>query len=288
MRFLLIALLLLAAPVAAQPTEFGFGTDYHARIAVGDVPLTEATEADGLLNTVEYLRFAHDGNQSTLTIPTGYVQSGCTCNAFSTSEEIITVGNTVEAGEYVFWVLRQAPAGTAFAVDLPLLAIHDGSAQVNLYAPAGKDVTSAFGANELACTTGTCTIYTFTGDLTGFWASVHPSVAAPAAPVVPDEGFGVLELVLGLLIGAGVWFFLVQKGMVQARTRKQVVAKAAHEEVAATESKEILGARKRVLMAGLKELEMAKMKSEVDDATYDKLKAELKREAVTTMRALES
>lgn len=288
MRFLLLALLLLAAPVAAQPTEFGFSTDYHARVAVGDVPLTEATEPEGQVNTLEYLRFAHDGNESLLTVPTGYVNSGCTCASFSTNGDTITVGNTVEAGDYVFWVLRQAPVATTFGVDLPLLAIHDGSAQVNLYVPTGNDVTSAFASNELVCTTGACTIHTFTGDLTGFWASVHPAVTAPAAPVVQEDGFGILELVLGLLIGAGVWFLLVQKGFVQARTRKQVVAKAAHEEVAATESKDVLTARKRILMAGLKELELAKMKSEVDDATYDALKAELKREAVTTMRALES
>lgn len=287
MRFWL--LLLLLAPTAAAQGEFDFSTDYHARIAVGDVPLTDNVEPAGI-NVVEYLAFTHDGNSTTLTVPAAEAR-GCTCTAFSSQDGTITVGNNVEAGDYVFWIRNTQPEATTFSADLLWLAGNEASAQINIYAPAGKEVTSNVAMSQLPGVGGDWTIYTATGSsnspLNGFWFTVHPQVET-VAPVVQEDGFGYLELVLGLIAGIVLWFWLVQKGFVQARTRKQVVAKAAHTEVAATESKETLNARKRVLMAGLKELELAKMKSEVDDATYDRLKAELKKEAVTTMRALES
>lgn len=285
MRTLWVLLIaVLVAPVASAQEEFGFATDQYARVAVGDVPLTSAVEADGFLHTVEYLRFDHDGNQTILDLP-GRVDQGCTCSSFSLSADQATVGNNVEAGSYVFWIRNEAPASTAAAVDLAWAT----NGQVVIFHAADQEVTAAMNGNTLACAQDCVGSFTFfDGDLTGFWATIHPAVTTPAPAPVAEDGFGLFELVLGVVIGIAIWFALVQKGFVQARSRKQVVSKAAHEEVAAVESQEMLGARKRILMAGLKELEMAKMKAEVDDATYDALKTELKKEAVTTMRALES
>lgn len=283
--FLLLAALL--APVASAQGEFDFTNDAYARVAVGDVPLTDAVEAEGRLHVIEYVRVEHDGNATSLSVPEAYGAIGCTCPSFSVVDNTAQIGSNVDAGSYVFWIRNDAPAGTASAIGLSWIT---GDARVVIYHGANEEVTAATEGATLACAQECVGSFTFfDGNVAGFWATLHPATVVPAPPVATEgDGFGFFELAVGLLAGIALWYALVQKGLVQARSRKQVVTKAAHQEVAATESQEVLAARKRILMAGLKELEMAKMKAEVDDGTYDKLKSELKKEAVTTMRAMES
>jgi len=50
----------------------------------------------------------------------------------------------------------------------------------------------------------------------------------------------------------------------------------------------VLEGKKRALMAALKEVEVAKMNNEMPPEVYDAVKADLKKQAVTVMRALES
>lgn len=299
MKALLLVALLALVPGAhaALQDDLDFTETYYARAAVGDIPTTSDVEPEGQLNVVEYLRFDHptDAESGTSQIAFGGGQDAlaCTCGAFSVQDGQVLVHDTTEAGSYVLAVVRSVPQAQGYS--LPLLLFGAGvaaDAEINIYAPSGFDVTAPLGGATLACTDAPCTIHSFASPLpSDFWAVMHPSLApVPTQTITTTEpaGFGYLELILGLAAGALIWFWLVQKGFVQARTRKQVVAKAVHEEVAASESKEMLAARKRVLMAGLKDLEMAKMKKEIDDATYDQLKAELKKEAVTAMRAMES
>lgn len=111
------------------------------------------------------------------------------------------------------------------------------------------------------------------------------TTATPGPTATP--AFSWTSLVLGLLAGILLWAFLVQRGMVQRRSRKQVVATAAHT-AAAAEGTEMLQARRRTLMAALKDLEKAKMNKEVPVDVYDRLKAELKKDTVTVMRAIEA
>ncbi|MFO1536051.1 MAG: hypothetical protein ABR586_10330, partial [Thermoplasmatota archaeon] len=84
------------------------------------------------------------------------------------------------------------------------------------------------------------------------------------------------------------WAFLVQRGMVQARGRKQVAQVAAHTEAAAQDPPAVLEGKKRALLAALKEVELARQSQEMDTPTYDAVKAEFKKQAVTVMRALET
>lgn len=299
-KALIVALLLLPAASAFEESDLDFSQSYVARAAIGDIPSTNETEPAGQINIVEYLRFDHptdaDSGTSLIAFGGGQDRIGCTCGAFSVQDNNALVHDTTAAGEYVLVVVRSAPVADAFVLDLPMFGGGVAAdAQINVYLPNTHEVTAPVAGAVLPCTAGPCTIHSFTGRSgaalpSDFWIAAHPKTGASPGTVTVTEpaGFGYLELVIGVLAGALIWFWLVQKGFVQVRSRKQKHTKSLHEEVAESESAEVLAARKRVLMAGLKDLELAKMKKEVDDATYDQLKAELKREAVTAMRALEA
>ena len=298
MRLWLAALLLLLAPVAdaAITDDVDFSETYYARAGVGDIPSTAAVEAAGQLHVIEYLRFTHPTDEASgeSVLELGPGSAACTCGAFSREGDAVRVGAEVAAGDYVVSITRSSSVGDAFTIELQLLSPQRASnAQINVYAPAGMRAFAPIDAAvELPCTGGGCDIFSYRGTTssplpTPFWLAVHPAAVASAAPAPPGPAIGWLGLAIGLAAGIGLWAFLVQRGVVQARSRRQVTRKAAHTEAAEAEPREVLEARKRVLMAGLKELEVAKMRKEVDDAVYDRLKAELKKEAVTAMRALE-
>jgi hypothetical protein len=135
-----------------------------------------------------------------------------------------------------------------------------------------------------ASTDGQSTIQVFSGLPDPFWISVAP--AAAAAPP-PSAGFPWLYSGAAFVLGCIAWSLLVSRGLVQRRSRKQTAAVAAHVEASRSETPALLEGRKRALMAGLKELELARQANEIDVATYDQLKAELKRETVIVMRALD-
>lgn len=92
-----------------------------------------------------------------------------------------------------------------------------------------------------------------------------------------------LLLVIGILGGGFLVFALTQGGFVPAGKTRAAPAKAS----LGAESREMLETRQRVMIAALKELEIAKKKGEVPESQYTSLKSELKKDTVAVMRELE-
>ncbi len=92
-----------------------------------------------------------------------------------------------------------------------------------------------------------------------------------------------LLLVIGLLGGGFLVFALTQGGFVPAGTRRAAPSGTSF----GAESREMLETRQRVMVAALKELEIAKKKGEVPESMYTSLKSELKKDTVNVMRELE-
>lgn len=92
-----------------------------------------------------------------------------------------------------------------------------------------------------------------------------------------------LLLVIGLLGGGFLVFALTQGGFMAAPSRRAASSGPSF----GAESKEMLETRQRVMVAALKELEIAKKKGEVPEAMYTSLKSELKKDTVNVMRELE-
>lgn len=286
---LLAAVALLAMPmVAGQPTETDFGETYLARVAEGDIPLVDAGEPQTGWNVAEYLRFQHDGNESRLALASDQgdvVDASCACGNITVQETALVVGSDVPAGKHLVRLVRHIPASNGVLVDLALYGGQDG--RIVVYLPDGHhvDTSAPRQSGGLQCTGGRpCTIHEFTAE-PGMHLAVLPGQADASTVPAPSAAERWLPLLAGLLAGMLFWALLVHRGLVQRR-RRQEVAQAAHV-TAAAEGKDMLQARKRVLMAALKDLEMAKMNKQVDDDSYGKLKAELKRQTVTVMRALE-
>ncbi len=290
----LLLMALALAPAAHAQDDFDVADTSTVRIAIGDVPRTAAVEPAGALNVIEYIKLDHDGNntQVAYTLDSGTLLTAtCDCGSASRTGNVITIGNDVPAGPIVV-VLGHSHAfnQTAF---VPLALAHDNrDASVTFYlAPAYGVESSAKPAATLpgADFDGTVTQYA----TTDAWFAVRP--AAAGAYVAPEivtkevptgNGINFTSILIGLIAGVAVWYVLVKQGLVQ-KQRKQEVAVAAHKEVAAAAPRPVLEGRKRLLMAALKDLEMARMNKEIEDDAYDTLKADFKKQAVTTMRALE-
>lgn len=105
-------------------------------------------------------------------------------------------------------------------------------------------------------------------------------------PVVPVGPAAWLLALLGLLIGALLVYGLVSGGIVRAGRGRPAAAAPGGRSLLA-ESKDMLALRQRVMVASLKELEIAKKKGEVPEGVYTPLKAELKQDTVRVMRELE-
>ncbi len=283
-------LVLIAVPATAQPTEYGFTEDYLARVGMGDLSLVDGNEPADAWTVAEYVRFQHDGNETRIAgiAAADQIALDCTCENFTMDADAAVIGTDVTAGQYVLRHVRSI-AGDNFAGSLTLFAGQTTSRLV-AYVPDGMILLAGAQTGDgLVCSQGGCTIHEV-APVRGADLVIAPAgVFVAPVPEVEDEGI-IAEwgpAVLGILVGIALWSYLVGKGLVQKR-RKQEVAKAAHVEAAAAESQDTLAARKRVLMAGLKELEKAKMTKEIDTDVYDALKAELKKETVVVMRALET
>lgn len=295
----LLALLLLAVLVphaqAALDDDTDFSEGYYVRVANGDIPRTDVTEGPGW-NVVEYVRVQHDGNRTEVPLGFGGVDLGCTCDATTLEGTVAVIADDVPEGEHTLAIRHSRPDNQAFSLDLAAFgASRTTDASINVFVPPGMTpTTNAVPSVEgLPSTDGTAAIYQYNGTQDqplpgGFWLVVAPeSVSSVQGPDAPSPaGFDWLALALGILGGIVIWAFLVQRGYAQKRRRQQV-SESAHAELAARESKDVLAGRKRALLAALKELEVAKMNKEIDTPAYDQLKGELKRQAVTTMRALE-
>lgn len=292
---------LLVPPTAAQMTENGFTGDSHLRAAFGDVPLSPAAEADGRWNVVEYQRLHHAGGPliAGFAMTPGFAVDGATCTcgnvslqhavapAPSTGVEQVTASN-VPAGVYVVSLTyhRDGVGGPGLPQGL-LFTPAAGPWTATLY--LRSDQTVLTGAAQTQDLPGAdhpeYRIHEYAGsDRQAFFELNGAPVVTPMPASATNPW---LFAASGFIFGCIVWYFLVSRGVVQRRTRKQVASTAAHVEAAQNEALPILEGRKRALMAALKEIEMARQADELDLPTYDTLKAELKKETVTVMRAID-
>jgi hypothetical protein len=102
----------------------------------------------------------------------------------------------------------------------------------------------------------------------------------PEAPPVQDLTKYVWALA-GVVLGLFVMYVIVKQGWVTIRRQKKF------EKGGAVESSSMLEARRRTLMAALKELETAHDAKQVPDDAYAPLKEEYKAQAVRVLRSLE-
>ncbi len=299
MRFLPVLLtltLLVAASAAVAQGEGHDATAYTYRGAIGDIPGTSAREAANAWNVQETLVFdAATTAARAVTLPSGHTFGDltCTCNGSHEPQPNGRYLFTLDAnqtGEHTLTFTHVRPiTSPVLLVDIAVPAGEKDDATIVLFVGPGESIEASSGGQQLPAAGRDGMLYVYTGspesELSGLTAAVAPKPVLPT----PDAGVSpLLMLLVGLVAGAIAWAVLVKMGVVQKRSRKQVAAKAVHEEVAKVEAKSTLEARKRVLMAGLKELELAKAGKGIEDADYDALKAEYKRKTVTVMRALES
>jgi hypothetical protein len=300
MRLLLPVALLAAVLVLPATAQMDFGQSYQVRAAVGDIPSTPAIEPAGTLNVEQRLAVATTGSAKDLhfSLPAGSSLDAVSCSCGHVAQQAQPGGVTVTVpanatGTATVTVLSSQPFSTAAAFSLRAPPEAGPDAAVILFVPKG----SAFEApgtpsSPGSSTDGTSTIEAFTFTASSplpspFWAVFHPGTVA-AQPVAPaPAGFPWLQAGVAFALGIALWAFLVQRGVVQSRSRKQVAQVAAHAEIAAQDPPAVLEGKKRALLAALKEVEMARQAQEMDTATYDAVKAEFKKQAVTVMRALD-
>jgi hypothetical protein len=307
MRTMALALLVLALAlpgVQAQPPSFDEA--YQVRGALGDIPTTPATEQGGVWNIEQRLTVQFDNASAeadrtyTFTLPSGSTLANATCDCARSTHNLVgtslsfRIEPQTASGERTIRIVSRQPAGDVFGFSLGSPPAADGSVVI-LYVPGGSDVSSSLDLpGSLAATTGSATIRYAQVDGAlpdGTWFAIHPATTA-AEPSDPDAGGNamdwILPAVLGLVLGMALWGFLVSRGVVQKKSRKQVVATAAHVEAAANDPPAVLEGRKRALLAALKEVELARQANEMPIEVYDVVKADLKKQAVTVMRALET
>jgi hypothetical protein len=298
MKLALPALLLLALalPVAAQAPTFDHA--YQVRGAVGNIPTTDGTEPAGAWNLEQRLTVQFDNASAAqfgFTIPSGarLLNATCTCNPSqhtATADAVVfTLQTGVPSGAYTLTVLTSQRFDTAlsFAIAPPIATAASDRVAI-LYVPVDLEATAPVHAESPGLSTdGTARILVYEGFAHPFWVAVHPAAATAHAPESSNDDLVWVFLALGIVAGAVLWSVLVSRGLVQTKARKQVAGTAAHVEAAA-EPLPVLEGRKRALLAALKDIEVAKMNGEMATDVYDVVKADLKRQAVTVMRALEA
>jgi hypothetical protein len=290
-----LVLLALALPVASQAPTFDHA--YQVRGALGDIPTTvNVTEPAGSWNLEQRLAVQFDNASAAqygFTVPAGarLLNATCTCNPSqytATADAVVfTLAPSVPSGSYVLRVLTSQPFDTAVAFSLaPPIATAVADRVAILYVPTGLVASAPVEPSSPGLSTdGTARILVYEAFSHPFWVALHPAAFTVQAQGSDDLAW--TFLVLGLVAGAALWAVLVSRGLVQKKARKQVAGTAAHVEAAA-EPVPVLEARKRALLAALKDIEVAKMNGEMAPDVYDLVKADLKKQAVTVMRALES
>jgi hypothetical protein len=287
-----------AVPAAAQPPTFSQA--YQVRGALGDIPSTTQAEPAGTWNLEQRLTVQFTNTTPAthaFNVPAGahVVNTTCTCNpshsTVRSDSVVFTIDTSVPAGSYTMTVLTSQPVGTAFgfSIAVPIEAGPQDRVAV-LYVP-GSDVWDAPVkpvGDPLVSTDGSARIVYFTSFPDQAWFAIHPATANGATSAANPMTGWLVAAALGLVVGIVLWALLVSRGVVQAKGRRQVAGTAAHVEAAAADPPAVLEGRKRALLAALKEIEVAKMNGEMPNEVYDVVKADLKRQAVTVMRALES
>lgn len=299
---LALTIALLAPTVQAQPPTFS--QPYQVRAGQGELSTVDGTEPANGWNVEQRLTVTVDpaAAESARTFRFAYpagarlVNASCTC-AFTRQESASGVNLTVvpptAAGQHTLRVLTTQALGDGVAMAVRAPASVDGV--VILYVPAGFGPASSIDLTEVgSSTTGDAVIHYGTLPAgTAAFVTVGKGLAQPATTAGGEDEDSplmewVLPVALGLVLGVVLWATLVSKGLVQAKSRKQVAATAAHVEAAASDPPAVLEGKKRALLAALKEVELAKQANEMPVEVYDAVKADLKKQAVTVMRALET
>ena len=292
----LVALVLLLPAVNAQPPTFDQA--YQVRAAVGDIPTTTPTEPAGTWNIEQRLTVQFDNATSadhTIALPGGseLVAANCTCNPSKYTVDAQAVRFTLQtdlpSGAYTLTVTTKQVAAEAFSFSIRSPIEVDAQDRVAiLYVPTALAFDAPVAATSPGMSTdGQSRIEVLAGFGSLLWASLHPDDAYVPASKAPNQSMPWIWLAAGVLAGAIAWAILVSRGVVQKKSRKQVAGVAAHVEAASNNSPAVLEGKKRALLAALKDIEMARQANEMPVEVYDVVKAELKKQAVTVMRALE-
>ncbi|MHB1260616.1 MAG: hypothetical protein ACYC2H_02745 [Thermoplasmatota archaeon] len=287
---------LAASPASAQPPAYD--ESFQVRAALGDIPTTAATEPSNQWNVEQrVLVAATNASQAvTLQLPFGssLVNASCTCGGQPTINGRDVTFQVTGTGQQTVTVLSSQPASRAFGFEV-LRPSTAASTVVVLYVPISYEVEAPVDGDSPGLSTdGSARIVQYRGASVPnpFWVSMHLASTAggdDSDPSGTPAGINPwLMLGVGVVLGIIVWAFLVSRGTVQAKGRRQVATTAAHVEAAANEPLAVLEGRKRALLAALKEIEVAKMNNEMPNEVYDVVKADLKKQAVTVMRALET
>jgi hypothetical protein len=292
---LALALAVLVVPATAQPPTYSEA--FQVRAAVGDIPTTSAAEPSNAWNVEQrVLVQATNASQAvTLQLPFGstLVDGNCTCGAEPTINGRDVTFQVTGSGPQTVTVLSSQPTARAFGFEVLRPGVAPDTVVI-LYVPTSYEVEAPLDGNSPGLSTdGSARIVEYRGASVPnpFWASLHVATVGGDTTEPSGGATGInpwLMLAVGLVLGALVWAFLVSKGTVQAKGRKQVAGTAAHVEAAANDPPAVLEGRKRALLAALKEIEVAKMNNEMPNEVYDVVKADLKKQAVTVMRALEA
>lgn len=301
---LLAAALLLPAASAQPPT---FTQAYQVRAAVGDIPTTPAVEPSGTWNVEQSLKVDFDNATAKswhFTLPAGAQLANATCDCARSTHGVagdqltFTILEQTASGAHTIRIVTRQSATDVVGGKVTAPVEAGADRVVILYVPGGSSVSAPTEFTQVggAPSDPSKVIHFATFGASdpmpaGFWYAVHPGTATTAGGEA-DDGSDWMEWLipaaLGLVLGAVLWAVLVSKGLVQAKSRKQVAATAAHVEAAASDPPAVLEGKKRALLAALKEVELAKQANEMPIDVYDAVKADLKKQAVTVMRALDS
>ncbi|MEA3135950.1 MAG: hypothetical protein QOC71_231 [Thermoplasmata archaeon] len=290
-----LATVMAASLVMAQPPTYSEA--YQVRAAVGDIPTTTPSEPANAWNIEQRVLVQAGASAQTVTLqlPLGssMVNASCTCGAQPTINGRDVTFQVSGSGQQTVTVLTSQPTSRAFGFEVLRPSVATETVVV-LYVPTAYEVeTPVDGESPGLSTDGSAHIMQYRGAAVPnpFWASLHASNGGPASQPSSSGGLAInpwLMLGIGVLLGIILWAVLVSRGAVQAKSRKQVASAAAHVEAARDEPVAVLEGRKRALLAALKEIEVAKMNNEMPNEVYDAVKADLKKQAVTVMRALET
>ncbi|MEA3190180.1 MAG: hypothetical protein QOD77_762 [Thermoplasmata archaeon] len=305
MRVLTTVLLVLVLLPAAQ-AQMDFSQPYQLRGAIGDIPSTATAEPASGFSLEQRIELNLTAAQQIFVpIPRGSAvvraETATHQAGFNAGQQVVF--NLTAGAHTLFVTTNQAFGGRTYGFELENPNF-GAQAIAIFYVPNGAALDTPVPVTQtLPCTGGApCTIQVHAASAEHpfpmpFWVTLHPAGGAPGgtattttvtAPAgAPTLGQMLPWLVGALVLGALLWALLVSRGMVQARSRRQVVATAAHVEVAKAEPVPVLEGKKRALVAALKEVEVARQNNEMPVEVYDQVKADLKRQAVTVMRAIE-
>lgn len=313
---LALAALLLAAPLAlAEPTgeSTRFRQSWQVRGALGDIPTTDALESTGFWNVEELARVAFAPNVSqdvSFQLPEGavFVAAGCSCGApqvaWNGSTATLTVASG-SAGDHVVTFQHRRPmtAGETFAFRVPDPGdARRADALLLFYLPDTYNLVGPVEADFALPSTSEnpgLMIHGFSGDAarplpatldfaahldtsSGF-ARDPAATGAPAAPAAapapaeaPSSGLtrALLLIAAGLVFGGGVGWLATERLM-----RRKAPAPR-------LDTREVLEARRRALVAGLAELDAARGPDAGADAAIEKVRAEFKEDVLHTMKEL--